>query len=157
DVVDLESDPNTQQKRKRDDVGKIQPQPDQHANLERDDDRNEQRYQGQRNVDPPPQRDKQDQRNQDQRQDAGLKECLYDGRGGLDHENRRAGGLRRDSADGRNEAAQDGIVVGIAFRRDLDPEPAVSGHPGLLQLRWKRFHAHAFGAEELSRLAQRRP
>ena len=50
---------------------------------------------------------------------------------------------------------QDGVVNGIALRRDLDAEPAVRGHPGLLQLRRKRFDAHAFGAEEMSRLAQR--
>src|SRR5262249_40299552 len=75
----------------------------------------------------------------------------------LDHENRRAGGLRRDSGNRRDEATQDGIVVGIALRRDLDPEPAVSGHPRLLQLRWKRFDAHSLGGEEMSRLAQRSP
>ena len=138
-------------------LAKFNRSPNEHADLERDNDSNEQRYQSQRNIDPPAQRDKQDQRNQHQRQDAGLKKCLYDGCGGLNHENRRAGGLRCDSANGRNEATQDGIVVGIALRRDLDPEPAVSGHPGLLQLRWKSFDAHPFGAEEMSRLAQRSP
>jgi hypothetical protein len=57
-VVDFECDANAQKKRQCDDVGKIQPQPDQHANLERDNDGNEQRYQSHRNIDPAAERGK---------------------------------------------------------------------------------------------------
>src|SRR5262249_55484920 len=81
-------DADAQQQRKCNDVGKIQRRPDEHADLERDNDSNEKGYQGQRNIDPAAQRDKQDQRNQHHRQGAGLKECLDHGCGGLHHEKR---------------------------------------------------------------------
>ena len=66
DVVDLEGDADAEKKRQCDDVGEIELQPDEHADLEGDDDGNEQGYQRQGNIHPAAQGDKQDQRNQHQ-------------------------------------------------------------------------------------------
>ena len=52
DVVDLEGDANAEKKRQRNDVGKIQLQTDEYADLKRNDDGHKQRHQRQRNIDP---------------------------------------------------------------------------------------------------------
>ena len=55
------------------------------------------------------------------------------------------------------EATQDRIVIAIPFRRDLDPDQPISGHPVPLQRGWKSRDVHRLGVEEALRLAQRGP
>ena len=65
DIVDLEGDADSEKKRQRDDVGEIQLQPDHHADLQGDNDGNKQGHEGQCNISPTAQCNKQDQRNRD--------------------------------------------------------------------------------------------
>ena len=74
DVVDLERDADAEQQRQRDDVGEVERQADQHAGLQRDHAGEQQRDQRQQNVADPPQHDPQQDRDREQRPEAGLDE-----------------------------------------------------------------------------------
>ena len=50
DVVDFEGDAHAQKQRQRNDVGEIQLQSDRHADFERDDDGDQERHKGQRDI-----------------------------------------------------------------------------------------------------------
>ena len=59
DIIDLERDADAEQQRQRDDVGEVERQADQHADLQRHRARDQQRHQRQQHVGEAPQRDPQ--------------------------------------------------------------------------------------------------
>ena len=156
DVVDFEGDPYAQEQRQRDDVGEIQLQSDRHADFERDDDGDHERHERQRDIPQAAQRDVKDHRDRHERPDGGLEKRPDNGRRGLDDEDRRASGVRRDPVDRFDEAAQDGVVVCVSRRHDLDPDLTAGRNPVASEQGRKRVDRHALRGQEIPHLAKRR-
>ncbi len=92
-----------------------------------------QRRQHQRHVADAAQHQCQQQRDGEQREDAGAAERADDGGGRFLDRDRRAGGVRRDLPHGGDEPAQHVVVAGVALGIDLD---AQRGHPAVIQSRF---------------------
>jgi hypothetical protein len=133
DVIDFEGDTDAQKKRKRDDIRKIELEPDKNADFEGYDDSDKERHECQRDIGPPAKRDEQNESDGCHRPKAGLEKRFHDRCGRFDDENWRSAGLRRDSADGFREPVQGCIVIAVAARRDLDSRLSVGRNPVAFQ------------------------
>ena len=106
-------------------LAKVERQPEQHRQLEGDHASKQQRHERHQNVADPAQGQKQRDRDETERERAGLKKGVHDGLGRFLNEDRRSRRIRCDLEHRRREAPHRRIVVLVALR----PAPRLRARP----------------------------